>query len=116
MSGQSCQNDTGGTGGVPAVTTPERKEVANVWPVAATLDAGEENCAALILNVRRAIDPLRPGEILAVVAYDPSAQLDLRAWSRMAGHGYLGMDDHDEYAIYYLRKRGSSHGEDSGLR
>ncbi|HUG16225.1 MAG TPA: sulfurtransferase TusA family protein [Thermomicrobiales bacterium] len=84
--------------------------------VTATLDAGEENCATLILNVRAAIDPLQPGEILAVVAYDPSAQLDLRAWSRMTGHGYLGMDDYDEYAVYYLRKRGTPHGEDSRLR
>ncbi|HUG15362.1 MAG TPA: sulfurtransferase TusA family protein [Thermomicrobiales bacterium] len=84
--------------------------------VADTLDAGEENCATLILNVRAAIDPLLPDEILAVVAYDPSAQLDLRAWSRMTGHGYLGMDDYDEYAVYYLRKRGTLHVENSHLR
>ena len=85
-------------------------------PIAATLDAGEQNCATLILNVRKALAPLAPGQILKIVAYDPSAHLDLRAWSRMTGHGYLGKEDHDTYAIYYLRKRGDSHGEDSGLR
>jgi tRNA 2-thiouridine synthesizing protein A len=73
---------------------------------AATLDAGEQNCATLILNVRAAIEPLSPGDVLQIVAYDPSAQLDLRAWSRMTGHGYLGMCDHGTYAVYYLRKRG----------
>ena len=84
--------------------------------VAAWLDAGEENCAVLIMNVRKAIDPLAPGEVLAVTAYDPSAQVDLRCWSSMTGHGYLGMDDHETYAIYYLRKRGDSDGKDSRLR
>lgn len=74
--------------------------------VAATLDAGEENCATLILHVRAALAPLEPGAVLEVLAYDPSAQLDLRAWSRMTGHGYLGMVDHGTYACYYLRKRG----------
>lgn len=82
----------------------------------ATLDAGEQNCAVLIMNVRKAIAPLAPGAILAVVAYDPSAQLDLRAWSRMTGHVYLRMEAHGPYTIYYLRKRGEPHGEDPGLR
>jgi tRNA 2-thiouridine synthesizing protein A len=70
----------------------------------------------LIMNVRKAIASLAPGAILAVIAYDPSAQLDLRAWSRMTGHEYLRMEVHGTHTIYYLRKRGESHGEDSGLR
>lgn len=84
--------------------------------VTALLDAGEQNCAQLIMNVRNAIDRLAPGEVLAVKAYDPSAQVDLRCWTSMTGHGYLGMDDQDGYAIYYLRRRGDSNGKHSGLR
>lgn len=84
--------------------------------IAATLDAGEQNCATLILNARKALAPLAPGQILKIVAYDPSAHLDLRAWSRMTGHGFLAREDHDTHAVYYLRKRGDSHGEDSGIR
>lgn len=75
-------------------------------PVAAQLDAGADNCATLILNVRHAMQSLSPGEVLEVVAYDPSAHLDLEAWSRMTGHPWLGMTDHGEFAIYYLQKRG----------
>lgn len=93
-----------------------RIDAADSGPVTATLDAGEQNCATLILNVRQAIAPLAPGATLAVVAYDPSAQLDLRAWSRMTGHAYLGMDDLGTHAIYYLRKGGGPRGEDPGLR
>jgi tRNA 2-thiouridine synthesizing protein A len=84
--------------------------------VAATLDAGEQNCATLILNVKQALEPMTAGEILAVVAYDPSAELDLRAWTRMTGHEYLGREDHGQFAIYHLRKRGDSNGKRAGLR
>jgi tRNA 2-thiouridine synthesizing protein A len=83
--------------------------------IVATLDVGEENCAMLILNVRRAILSLAPGQVLAVVAYDPSAQVDLRCWCAMTGHGYLGMTDRGDHAIYYLR-RSDSDGKDPGVR
>lgn len=95
-----------------AVRTPDLDGTAP----AATLDAGEQNCAVLIMNVRAAIAALEPGEILEVVAYDPSAQLDLLAWSRMTGHVYLSMAAHDDYNVYYLRKRDKPDGEDSGVR
>jgi tRNA 2-thiouridine synthesizing protein A len=87
----------------------------NSHPVAATLDVGEENCATLILHVRKAIMPLASGMVLAVVAYDPSAQVDLRCWCSMTGHGYLGMHDRGDHSIYYLRRRDTD-GENSGLR
>jgi tRNA 2-thiouridine synthesizing protein A len=82
----------------------------------ATLDAGEQNCAALIVNIRTAITSLAPGELLKVIAYDPSAQLDLRAWSRMTGHCYVSMEDHGRFTGHYLRKREDSHGQDPGVR
>ena len=80
-------------------------------PVAATLDAGEQNCATLVMSVRDEIATLNPGQILAVVAYDPSAQLDLLAWSRMTGHRFLGLDKHDDHSTIFLEKKGTSLGE-----
>jgi TusA-related sulfurtransferase len=82
---------------------------------AATLDVGEENCATLILHVRNAIMPLSPGSVLAVVAYDPSAEIDLRSWCAMTGHGYLGVQDRGDHSLYYLRRRDSD-GEDNRVR
>lgn len=87
----------------------------SAWPVTVTLDVGEENCATLILYVRKAIMPLAPGEVLAVSAYDPSAQVDLRCWCHMTGHEYLGMDQQVDHSVYYLRRRGTD-GEDPGVR
>jgi tRNA 2-thiouridine synthesizing protein A len=74
-------------------------------PVAATHDAGEQTCAALIQSAQRAIAPLPAGEILALTSRDPSARIDLPAWCRMTGHGYLGHDETEDRTIHYLRKR-----------
>jgi TusA-related sulfurtransferase len=52
----------------------------------ATLDAGAENCGRLIGLVADAIARLVPGQTLAVMAYDPSSQVDLASWCRMTGH------------------------------
>lgn len=85
-------------------------------PVAETLDAGEQNCATLVLSVRKAINTLEPEQILAVVAYDPSAQLDLRAWSRMTGHRFLSMEQHDTHATIFIKKKGTTFGEHADQR
>lgn len=73
-------------------------------PIEATLDAGAQNCATLIMNVRQEMASLSAEDILAVVAYDPSAELDLQAWTRMTGHVYLGMKRSEQFAIHYLKK------------
>ena len=49
----------------------------------ATLDAGAENCGRLIDLVVNTMTRLVPGQTLAVMAYDPSSQVDLAAWCRM---------------------------------
>lgn len=95
--------------------TPAQRDPALASLATATLDVGEANCATLIMHVRKALMPLAPGAVLAVVAYDPSAQVDLRCWCDMTRHRYLGMDDHGNHAIYYLRRRDSD-GPDSGVR
>jgi tRNA 2-thiouridine synthesizing protein A len=68
----------------------------------ATLDAGAENCGRLIALVAKAITGLAPGQMLSVVAYDPSSQVDLVAWCRMTGHtlrSVVPVADHLEFVI-----------------
>jgi TusA-related sulfurtransferase len=52
----------------------------------ATVDAGAENCGRLIALVVEGLAHLLPGQTLAVIAYDPSSQVDLAAWCQMTGH------------------------------
>jgi len=71
-----------------------------------TLDAGAENCGRLIGLVAEAITGLAPGQTLGVMAYDPSSQVDLAAWCRLAGHrlrSVAPVADHLEFVIEKAR-------------
>lgn len=72
--------------------------------VADTVDVGSANCATLILHVRKAMSSLGAGQVLEVIAYDPSSQLDLEAWCRMTGNLYVSVCEYDEYQAHYLQK------------
>ena len=72
--------------------------------VADTVDVGSANCATLILHVRSAMKELESGQVLEVIAYDPTSQLDLEAWCRMTGNDYLTLADRKDYQAHYLRK------------
>ena len=73
--------------------------------IAARLDAGSANCATLILNVRNAMRAMRAGQVLEVIAYDPTSQLDLEAWCRMTGNRYLSVTTRETYQLHYLEKK-----------
>ncbi|MEN3536716.1 sulfurtransferase TusA family protein [Microbispora sp. ZYX-F-249] len=47
-------------------------------------------CVTLLLRLRAAIDGLRPGRVVHIIATDPAAPLDLPAWCHTTGHTYLG--------------------------
>ncbi len=71
--------------------------MADTW-----LDAGAENCGRLIGLVTEAMAQLEAGQILGVVAYDPSSQVDLAAWCRLTGHWLRSVTpvvDHLEFVI-----------------
>lgn len=87
-----------------ATLSSENALEPNGLTVHASVDVGIQNCATLILNVRLAMQRLTSGDVLEVIAYDPSAQLDLQAWCRLTGHEFLQMAEHAEFTTYYLRK------------
>lgn len=68
----------------------------------ATYDAGDLGCGDLVLELRLQLRALPPGAVLAVVARDPAAPVDLPAWCGLVGHTLLSAD-HPHYLIQ--RKR-----------
>ena len=50
------------------------------------LDLGEKNCSQLIMEVMLAMQHMDNGQTLLLMAYDPSAPIDLEAWCRMTGN------------------------------
>lgn len=84
--------------------------------VDATLDAGVENCGRLIGLVVEAMASLQPGQLLAVVAYDLSSQVDLAAWCRMTGHRLRSVTPVDDHLKFVIEKVATPKEEGNGSR
>ena len=68
-------------------------------------DAGDAGCSQLIIGVRREIDKLAPGQLLEVIASNPSAKLDLWVWCGMTGHSL----ETEAHPVYIIRTKGDCH-------
>ena len=71
----------------------------------ATLDVGAENCGRLIGLVVDAMAQLAPGQVLGVMTYDPSNQVDLAAWCHMTGHQLRSITRVAEHFELVIEKR-----------
>jgi TusA-related sulfurtransferase len=70
------------------------------WDFDHEFDGGEKSCGELILELRQYFAPLQPGTRVCVIAHDTGAWIDIPAWCRVTGHGFL-----DESHPYYLLQR-----------
>lgn len=52
-------------------------------------DAGGLGCGALVLELGRRLEAMRPGQVLRLTALDPGAPSDVPAWCRLTGHELL---------------------------
>lgn len=64
-------------------------------------DAGDKGCGEIVMDLRRVLQPLAPGQVLKLTARDAGVPEDLPAWCRMTGHT-LVMSRHPEY---WIRRR-----------
>ncbi|MGB0068302.1 MAG: sulfurtransferase TusA family protein, partial [Isosphaeraceae bacterium] len=54
---------------------------------AVRFDVGDLDCGSgLLLQIRRRIDPLDPGQLLEIHSTEPSVSEDLPAWCRLTGN------------------------------
>ncbi len=54
-----------------------------------TLDARKLLCPLPVIRTQQAIQHLKPGDILTVLATDPGVLYDIPAWCRIHGHTVL---------------------------
>jgi tRNA 2-thiouridine synthesizing protein A len=66
-----------------------------------TWDAGETGCGQLVVELRRRLDGMRPGDTLEIIARDMGAPVDLPAWCRMTGHTLIAA----EHPVYVIERR-----------
>lgn len=76
--------------------------------VDARLDALGKSCATLTPEIRAAVGQLQPGQVLEILADDPTAEDGLRAWTRLTGHELVEVAvGSDATSRFYVRRRPS---------
>ena len=73
--------------------------------VALELDCREMPCPMPVIELARHLGVVEVGELLAVVARDPAAAVDVPAWCRMKAQDYVGADVADDGAPRYVVRR-----------
>ena len=78
---------------------------AESWDVALELDCRELPCPMPVIELARHLGHVEVGELLAVVAHDPAAAVDVPAWCRMKAQDYVGADIAEDGAPRYVVRR-----------
>ncbi len=69
------------------------------------LDYRGKPCPLPVIGLAAAVDRAGVGEVVALVADDPAAAVDVQAWCRMKGQEYVGADSASDGTPRYLVRR-----------
>jgi tRNA 2-thiouridine synthesizing protein A len=69
-----------------------------------TLDCIGLYCPIPVLKTRQEMDKIAVGEILEVLADDPAAEADLKAWAKRAGQKILKIEKTNEGWRFLIQK------------
>ena len=70
----------------------------------------EEDCRGVacprpVIELAKAVAGVEVGEVVALVADDPAAEVDVSAWCRMRGQEYVGSESAPDGVPTYLVRR-----------
>ena len=71
------------------------------------LDCRAMLCPMPVIELARHLADVEVGELIAVVAHDSAAAVDVPAWCRMRGQEWIGEDTADDGAPRYAVRRRS---------
>jgi len=69
-----------------------------------TIDAKGLACPMPIMKTKKAIEGMKPGEVLELQATDKGSVADIQGWAKITGHLYLGTVEENGIFRHYLRK------------
>ena len=69
-----------------------------------TLDCIGLYCPMPVINTKQEMDKLAVGEILEVLADDPAAEEDLKAWAKRTGQKILAIEKTNESWRFLIQK------------
>ena len=69
-----------------------------------TLDCSGLACPMPILKTKKAIDALKVGQVLKMIATDPGSSSDMNAWTQKTGHDLLESQQDGNKFIFFIKK------------
>ena len=72
--------------------------------VAMEVDCKGLNCPMPIMKIRKAIDSLKKGDVVKLLATDPGCENDVNAWIKRTGNVLLKQEHDGAVQIFYLQK------------
>jgi TusA-related sulfurtransferase len=72
---------------------------------ARSIDARGLRCPLPLIKARNEIDFIEPGEVLEILATDPGADHDFRAWCKRTRHEFVGVDELEGPVYRFLIRR-----------
>ena len=69
------------------------------------LDCRGMICPKPVIELNKHLTDVEPGAVIAVVATDAAARVDIPAWCRMRGQEYVGEDQAKDGTPRYLVRR-----------
>lgn len=74
--------------------------------IAETLDMVGLFCPEPVIRTNEAIEALAPGEVLELLADDPSSESDVRSWARRTGHELISVEEDGGVYRFLIRRSG----------
>ncbi len=68
------------------------------------LDCSGLSCPIPVIKTSKAIKQIEVGQILKLIATDPGAPPDMKAWSKNTGHELLDSHQEEDKYIFYFRR------------
>ncbi len=69
------------------------------------VDASGLNCPLPLLRLKKALQSMRSGEVVRVIATDPAAHLDFGVYSEQTGNKIVEFLKESERQIFYIQKK-----------
>lgn len=70
-----------------------------------SVDARGTACPGPLLEAKKAIGTINPGQVMEVISSDEGTKRDIPKWCEKKGHEFLGTVDEPGYFKIYLKKK-----------
>ena len=73
--------------------------------IASTLDMTGFFCPEPVVRTNEAIQSIEMGEVLEMLADDPSSKPDIESWAKRTGHRLFSIDENDGVFRFLIERR-----------